>query len=38
MKMREFKNYEKACAYRDRVDGIIQWSTIRGVQYWTVFW
>lgn len=27
MKMKEFDNYEKACEFRDKVDGYIQWTT-----------
>lgn len=38
MKSRSFNNYDKACAFRDKVDGITQWMSYKGEYYWIVWW
>lgn len=38
MKVKEFDNYEKACKFRDRVGGQIQWTPYKGKQLWYVWY
>lgn len=38
MKCKEFNDYEKACSFRDKVDGEIHWESRREKQYWTVWY
>ncbi len=37
MKCKEFNDYEKACIFRDKVDGEMHWVLVSrgGKQYWT---
>ena len=38
MKSKTFNDYEKACKFRDRVNGQTQWCTYKSVTYWIVWY
>lgn len=38
MKVKEFDNYEKACEFRDKVNGQTQWTSYKGKQLWYVWY
>ena len=38
MKSKSFDDYDKACEFRDMVDGQIQWCTYKGNRYWLVWY
>ena len=38
MKCKEFNDYEKACSFRDKVNGEIHWGSRKDEQYWTVWY
>lgn len=38
MKVKEFNDYEKACEFRDKVNGQTQWSRYKGKPIWYVWY
>jgi len=38
MLCKEFNDYDKACEFRDKVDGQTQWSIYKGNKYWIVWY
>lgn len=38
MKVKEFDDYEKACEFRDEVDGQTYWTSCEGKQLWDVWY
>lgn len=38
MDVKEFSNYDKACEFRDKVGGQVQWSAHKGKQLWHVWY
>ena len=38
MKSKEFDDYDKACEFRNKVDGQIQWCRYKRKQYWIVWY
>ena len=38
MKSKEFSNYEKACAFRDKVGGQTEWVKWKGRRFWCVWY
>ena len=38
MKSRTFNDYEKACKFRDKVNGQTEWCSYKSVEYWIVWY
>ena len=38
LKWKEFSEYDKACAFRDKVDGQTEWCMHKGKRYWLVWY
>ena len=38
MRVKEFYNYEKACEFRDKVNGQTQWSSYKGKPIYYVWY
>lgn len=38
MNVKEFSNYDKACEFRDKVGGQVEWSSYKGKPLWYVWY
>lgn len=38
MNVKEFSNYDKACEFRDKVGGQVEWSSYKGKSLWYVWY
>ena len=38
MRVKEFSNYDKACEFRDKVGGQVEWSSYKGKPLWYVWY
>lgn len=38
MKSKTFNNYQKACLFRDKVNGQTEWCSHNGKRYWIVWY